>query len=246
MEHPVDALVQARMGSTRLPGKVLKPLGDDTVLGRVVTRLAACRTLRRVVVATSDSPTDDALVAHCRELDVAVLRGPEEDVLARFARIARELGSADVVRVTADCPFIDPHTVDRAVSLHLEGGADYTSNAHPRRYPVGLAVEVLRMAALAESDREAEHPEEREHVTPFVIRRPERYALVNFEPPEALCRPEYRITLDTPEDYRLIQELDACVDHDALVPSRRIVELLDEHPELVAINAHIVQKKLSL
>jgi spore coat polysaccharide biosynthesis protein SpsF len=152
----------------------------------------------RVVVATSDRAIDDPVAALARELEVDVVRGPEADVLGRFAAVLERFPADDVVRLTADCPLLDPALVDEAVRLHRATGADYTSNTLERTFPDGLDVEVVGAAALATAVEEAVAPDEREHVTPFVYGRPDRFRLVSLETPEWLGHERW--TLDTPED----------------------------------------------
>jgi spore coat polysaccharide biosynthesis protein SpsF len=242
----VLCIVQARLGSTRFPGKVLEPLGGTTVLGQVLDRLQRARTLEAIVVATTTSPRDEALVAYCERRATPVFRGSEDDVLARYHGAATRFGGDPIVRVTSDCPFVDPATLDRVVAAHRESGVDYTGNDLVRTYPLGLSVEVFAMAALVQAHGEAVQPDEREHVTPFIRARPYRFGLRNVSAPPELSRPHYRITVDTPEDYTLVARLCELAGGDPLVPSRRIVAWLDAHPELAAINAHVPQKTVHL
>jgi spore coat polysaccharide biosynthesis protein SpsF len=214
------AVVQARMSSTRLPGKVLADLGGRPVLDWVVSRLRASRELAGVVVATSDEPEDDAVAEAAQ---ARVFRGPLADVLARYAITARELESAlaarelgfeGLVRVTADCPLIDPAVVDEVVAEWRRGDADYVANViEPRTYPVGMDTEVVSAAALLAADAEATDPYDREHVTPFVRSRPERFPqrAVTLDPP----RPDVRLTLDTPEDLEHLRAVVAATGPDA-------------------------------
>lgn len=190
-------IVQARMGSTRLPGKVLADLGGRTALGLLVARLATAE-VGHVVVATSDLPRDDRLAAEATRLGVTVVRGSETDVLDRFRLVLDRVPGDPVIRLTADCPLTDPALVQAAVALHRTAGADYTSNSLERTFPDGLDVEVMRAAALQEAAAEATEPEEREHVTPFLYRHPARYRLASLE--TAALLGHERWTLDTAED----------------------------------------------
>ena len=184
------------MSSTRLPGKVLADLGGRPVLEWVVSRLRDSRELADVIVATSEDPGDDPVA---EAAPARVVRGPLDDVLARYAIAARELHSEGLVRITADCPLIDPAVVDEVVAAWRAGGADYVANViEPRTYPVGMDTEVVSTEALLAADAEATEPYDREHVTPFVRSRPERFPqlAVTLDPPRA----DLRLTLDTPED----------------------------------------------
>lgn len=208
------AVVQARMSSTRLPGKVLAEIGDMPALHLQLRRLGRCGELDRVAVATSSDPSDDPVEEAAAAAGVRVVRGPLEDVLARYAVAARELDSAGLVRLTADCPLISPRVVDRVVRRWREGDEAYVANViDPRTYPVGMDTEVVDAAALLAADAEAVEPYDREHVTPFVRSRPERFAQasVTLEPPAA----EVRLTLDTQDDLDLLRRVVASAGADA-------------------------------
>ena len=202
------AVVQARMGSTRLPGKVLADLGGRPVLGLMIDRLARAH-VDRVVVATSDGPADDAIARLATSRGVAVVRGPESDVLERFLLALDHHPADDVVRLTADCPLIDPVIVDSAIGMHRRCGADYTSNSLERTFPDGLDVEVVRAAALRAAAAEATARDEREHVTPFLHRHPERFRLASLETDEWLGHERW--TLDTPADLARLREIVAAL-----------------------------------
>jgi spore coat polysaccharide biosynthesis protein SpsF len=185
------------MGSTRLPGKVVADVGGRPMLGLMLARLRGAP-VDALVVATSDAAADDAVVAVAEAAGVPVVRGPEADVLGRF-QIALDAFPADaVVRLTADCPLADEDVVAAALDRHQVTAADYTSNTLVRTFPDGLDTEVVSAAALREAGAEAVDPVEREHVTPFVYRRPERYRLAAFTSGEQLG--EERWTVDTADD----------------------------------------------
>jgi spore coat polysaccharide biosynthesis protein SpsF len=196
----VLAIIQARMTSSRLPGKVLRPILGEPMMGRQIERLRRSRRLDELVVATSTDASDDVIVDYCATLGVRTHRGSLQDVLGRYAGALEALGPADhVVRLTADCPLADWGVIDDCVALHLETGADYTSNAVDRWFPRGLDVEVFKAPLLPMIAAEAADPYEREHVTPFFYRHPERFDL------KQLTQPAYegnlRWTVDTPEDF---------------------------------------------
>jgi spore coat polysaccharide biosynthesis protein SpsF (cytidylyltransferase family) len=160
------AIIQARMGSTRLPGKVLMDLAGEPMLVRVVNRVRRAERLDEVVVATTASPSDDPIFEGCRQRGWAVERGSEKDVLDRYYRAARAHHADVVVRITADCPFVDAGLIDQVVGAFLGGGYDYVSNVlEPRTYPRGLDVEVFRFSALEKAWQEDRDPSWREHVT---------------------------------------------------------------------------------
>lgn len=204
------AVVQARMGSTRLPGKVLADLGGRPVLQLMLERLTRAH-VDRLVVATSNRPGDDPVADLAEALGVPVVRGSEADVLGRFLLALDRFPADDVVRLTADCPLIDPLVVDAAIGLHRRTGADYTSNTLERTFPDGLDVEVVRAEALCTAAAEATRPDEREHVTPFLHHHPDRFTLASLETAEQLGHERW--TLDTPADLeRLRTIVDRLVD----------------------------------
>ena len=200
------ALVQARMGSTRLPGKVLKPLGGMPVLGWVVRAARATPGIDSVTVATSDRPTDDAVAAWCAENDVTCWRGPEDDVLERMLGAARNAEADIVLRLTADCPLLDPQVCGEVLALLRRSGADYASNVEPRSWPDGLDCEAATLAALEIAGREAEPGPDREHVTPFLRRQQQRFRSVSLRCPLDGLEAE-SWTLDSAEDFALLERL---------------------------------------
>lgn len=192
------------MTSSRLPGKVLRPLLGQPMMARQIERLRRSRHAERLVVATSEDPTDGAVEAWSEALGCLTHRGPLQDVLARYAGALQAHGPAEhVVRVTADCPLTDWRVLDEVVGLHLESGADYTSNTVRRTYPKGLDVEIVKAALLLQAAEEAGDPYEREHVTPFFYRRPERFRVEQLTQTPDLS--ELRWTVDTPEDHRFAE-----------------------------------------
>lgn len=208
------AVLQARMSSSRLPGKVMRPILGRPMIARQLERLNACETLDRIVVATSLDPSDDPLAALCEQLGAPVFRGSLEDVLGRFQGAALAHGPADhVVRLTADCPLADPAVIDACVRLHLARGTAYTSNTLQRTYPDGLDVEVMAAGALAAACAEAADPYEREHVTPFLYRRPERFPIAQLTQARDLSA--HRWTVDTAEDLAFVEAV-----FEALEPGR--------------------------
>ncbi len=235
------AIVQARMGSTRLPGKVLKELAGEPVLARVVQRLSRATQIDEVVVATTQESQDDVLAETCSSRGWHCFRGSEQDVLDRYYQAARQHRADIVVRITSDCPLIDPGIVDALVfALRLDPIADYATNTlAPRTYPRGLDVEVMTFDALAKAWREACAPAEREHVTPYLYRNPASFrlrGLWNDTDYSAL-----RWTVDTEEDLALVRliydhfKTDTFTWQDAL-------RVVSDHPEWSEINSQIEQK----
>lgn len=236
----VAIITQARMTSTRLPGKVLLEAAGRPMLQHHLDRLAP--TGLPVIVATTTNAADDPVVALAVEAGVAVTRGSEGDVLSRYALAIREHAPTTVVRVTSDCPLIDGEIIRAGVEAFLaaDDPALYASNTLTRTYPQGLDFEIFSAAALLEADAQATEPAHREHVTPWLYTGPDRPRL-NL--PWDRDASSYRITLDTADDLTLlrtlIEEYDA-----ARLDAAGIVAVLDAHPELAALNAHVAQKKL--
>ncbi len=241
------AIVQARTTSTRLPGKVLKelPWGSGiSVLEQVIRRLKKARSLDRIIVATTGNREDDSICEIADRENVRYFRGPEKDVLSRYFYAARENGLETIVRVTSDCPCIDPAVVDLVVEEVSGNKVDYASNSLKRTFPHGLDVEAFTMKALERSFKEAEKDFEREHVTPFIYMTGQ-FQIKNLEAPKEFFAPDIRITLDTTEDYALL-----CAVYDYLYPRnsffgvKEIVEIFKVKPWLKFINGKIVQKKI--
>jgi len=236
----IVAMVQARMGSTRLPGKVLFDLAGETVLARVVRRVQRARLVQQVVVATSTSDTDSAIVDESSRLGIECFRGSEQDVLDRYYQAAKRVTADVIVRITSDCPLIDPELVDETVHVFLAKNADYASNVSPRLYPRGLDTEVFSMPALERAWREADQAHEREHVTPYFYEHPEIFRLA-FAPAKSDYS-HHRWTLDTPEDLALLRAIYQAF-HDRLDAGwREVLEFVEQRPDLAALNSGVVQK----
>ncbi|WP_395648232.1 cytidylyltransferase domain-containing protein [Terricaulis sp.] len=174
------AILQARMSSRRLPGKVMAPILGMPMLARQIERIGRASRVQRLVVATSDRPSDDPIAGLCERIGVACFRGSLEDVLGRFTAAVRAYPADTVVRLTADCPLTDWRLIDECIALHERMNADYTSNIIERTYADGLDVEVMKRAAIEAADREASAQDEREHVTPYLYRHPERFRIVHM------------------------------------------------------------------
>lgn len=233
------AILQARMSSTRLPGKVLRPLAGAPMVLRQIERTNQSRRIDRLVVATSDDRTDDVLTDVLEAKGVEVFRGPLEDVLGRYAGALQAKGPADhVVRMTADCPFIDWEVIDAVIEAHLAADVDYTANTWRRRsFPKGLDVDIVKAAVLAEAAAEASDPYEREHVLPFIYGHPERYRLQGFE--QAGDEGEVRWTVDLPEDLEFASAVyDALYPQDPAFTTDAVRRLIAERPELANAGGH--------
>ena len=229
------------MGSSRLPGKILKPLGDSVVLNYVVSRCKQVKNVAEVIVATSTLEQDDAVEQWCWSNDVACFRGSEDDVLARYYECALQYQPVDyVIRVTADCPFVDYELANEVIATMEKNPADIV--LLNGRLPRGLAVEMISFSALEYIFENGREPRHREHVTYYAYEYPQQFKATTLTVPEVGQHPEFRITLDTEEDYQLCQAIAEHSYGDKLVPSQTVVNFLLEHPEIAELNAHIVQK----
>lgn len=240
------AIIQARMGSTRLPGKVLMDIAGETMLGRVVGRVRRTGPLLdEVIVATTELEEDDAILRECKALDVPVYRGSSTDVLDRYVRAARVHQLDVVVRITADCPLIDPGVITLVVERFRQASPDYASNTLVRTYPRGLDTEVVSISALEQAWREADQEYEREHVTPYLYEHPNLFQLlsVELERGDNGHFGDLRWTVDTPEDLALIRALYNRIDGERAT-WEDVLAVVRQEPELSAINRHVSQKPL--
>ena len=232
------AILQVRLSSTRLPGKALKPILGRPMIGLHIERLSRTKTLNKLVVATGNDTEDDAIKALCDEIGIDCFRGSPDDVLDRCYRCAQAYEPAHIARLTGDCPLADPDIIDRVVRLHIEGNYDYTSNILPPTWPDGMDVEVMRFACLAEAHAEAELPSEREHVTPFIRNRPERYRLGNLNNDIDLSA--HRLTVDEPEDFEKIRRIyETLYLQNPNFSINDVLAFLDDNNKLSELNAHI-------
>jgi spore coat polysaccharide biosynthesis protein SpsF len=239
----ITAIVQARMGSTRLPRKVLRDLGGQTVLARVLRRLARASRIHELIVATTDSASDLDVVAECARLQVSCFRGSENDVLGRYLRAAEECRSDVIVRVTSDCPLIDPEVVDEVVAACITNHADLSCNDVPHTFPRGLDVEVFSIETLNRVHAMADQAYQREHVTPLVYERPHIFRTYSVKGDRDLSH--LRWTVDTAEDLQLIRAIYARFENRDDFGWREALALVDSHPELTEINAHVAQKSVT-
>jgi spore coat polysaccharide biosynthesis protein SpsF len=240
----VAAIIQARMGSTRLSGKVLKKVLGKSLLEYQLERVTRAEMIEEIIIATTIKEDDDPIVALCKELSIPYYRGSEDDVLSRYFEAATKYEVDAIVRLTSDCPVIDPKVIDKTIKVFLEGEYDYVSNSIERTYPRGMDTEVFSYQGLEEIQQKASKTYEREHVTPYFYQHPEQYNLTCVLHNEDLSR--YRLTVDTKEDFELIK----CIIQD-LYPKKHnftleeIIETLQENPDLFFINSHVEQKKLN-
>lgn len=229
------AILQARVSSSRLPGKVLRPLLGQPMLARQIERLQRSRRVERLVVATSDQREDDPIAQLCADLGITCHRGSLDDVLDRFHGAALPHHPTHVVRLTGDCPLADPDVIDACIDFHLAGNFDYTTNALQPTFPDGLDVEVFRANCLDEAWREARLPSQREHVTPFIHGQPERYRIGHYRGEPDLSH--LRWTVDEAEDFALVETIYAALyPANPVFSTADILSLLARRPELATLN----------
>ena len=233
-------IVQARAGSSRLPRKVLEALGGKSVLARVLDRCRRIASADRIVCAIPEGEADEAVAKEALAAGAEVFRGSERDVLARYAGAARSVGATDIVRITSDCPFIDPGMVDQLVALFRESGADYANNTLEPGFPRGLDCEVLPADWLYRAEREAADPADREHVTSWIRNRP-GLRLACLKGPGGAAS-AWRWTLDYPEDLAFCRAVfERAGDAAAEMDFPALAALCEASPDLVAINARYAE-----
>jgi spore coat polysaccharide biosynthesis protein SpsF (cytidylyltransferase family) len=229
------AIVQARMSSSRLPGKVLKTMVGKPMLQLQLERIRRSQKIDHIVVATSDQSEDDAIETLCREIEVDCFRGSLNDVLDRFYQAAAPRNPEHVVRLTGDCPVIDFEVIDLVIGFYLEQGLDYGSNCLPPMYPDGLDVEIMKFSVLKAAWKEAKLPSEREHVTPYIRKQTDRFKIAGMK--GAKDYSTLRWTVDEPEDFELVRNI-----FEGLYPKNEAFKLEDilnfvaGNPELTKIN----------
>jgi spore coat polysaccharide biosynthesis protein SpsF len=232
------------MGSSRLPGKVLMDVAGKTMLERVICRAKCCQHVDDVVVATSMLPIDDAIVRACEDIDAFVFRGSDSDVLDRFTQAARSQRADVCVRLTSDCPLIDPEVSDHIISRFLQADppVDYASNKIPQSYPRGLDTEVFTLSALERAWRQATDKYQRSHVTVYIYEHPERFKLLGVI--SDVDRSDWRWTVDTVEDLQLVTQIYQRLGAEGDFSWRNVVALLEAEPTLRQINQDIIQKSV--
>lgn len=232
----IVAIIQARMGSTRLPGKVLKDICGKPMLWYVIERVKRAKLINEIVVATTTNVEDDEIIKIAEQCGVKTFRGSKDDVLDRYYQAAKEFEADIIVRITADCPLIDSEIIDKTVEFFLKGDFDYVSNTVKPTFPDGLDVEVFSFGALKEAWENATKLSEREHVTPYIRRNPEKFKIGSFEAEHDLSH--LRWTVDREEDLRFVREVYKRIGKE-IFHMQDVLELLRKHPELAEINRGI-------
>ncbi|MFA5336868.1 MAG: glycosyltransferase family protein [Candidatus Omnitrophota bacterium] len=242
LKAKVAAIIQARLGSTRLPGKVLMEIENKPMLWHVVNRLRHCELLDEIIIATSVNENDDLIEKFCKDNHITCFRGSENDVLSRYYAAAKKNEVDIIVRITSDCPLIDSQIVDLAIRKHKEFSADYTSNIIKRTYPRGLDTEVFNFNILEKAYQAADKSYQREHVTVFIHEHPELFKFYNVENNRDLSC--WRLTVDEEKDLELVREIYKRLNSKKIFFMKDILRLLDNEPSLMEINKEIRQKNI--
>lgn len=243
----IVAIIQARMGSTRLPGKVMLPLSGRHVLDHVTNRVGQASRIDSLVVATSEEQQDDIIARFAPKFDAKLYRGPEADVLERLFGAAAEHDADTVVRITADCPLLAPTVIDSVVDTLDRTGADYASNIEHRTFPRGLDVEAFTFESFEQVREEATDPHYREHVTPYYREESTRFTTRSvsseqvFDDPQLQNRSDLRLTLDEAADYEVLHTIYENVTFDEILPISEAIRYVDED-NLMDLNASVEQK----
>lgn len=241
------AIVQARMGSSRFPGKMLESIGDWSLIELVLKRTSRSKRVERVILATSKGSNDDILTEHVLNLGFEVYRGSEEDVLSRFYEAAQKYEPSIVVRITGDCPLISPRLIDYAVEKYIESDVSYLTisigEEKEKAYPRGFDVEVASFSALTAAAKNADKKYEREHVMPYLYTNPEKFVVKYLDPPPDVSRPRYRLCVDTEVDLRVILRIYEHFGNDLISTEYKdIIGFLDDNPDVASTNQTVKQK----
>lgn len=239
----IGAIIQARMGSSRLSGKVLMDIMGEPMLWHVINRLGFSRKINEIILAIPDTKENDILEKFAKKNKIKYFRGNEEDVLSRYFKAAKKFKCDVVVRITSDCPLIDPKIIDKIIEDHLDSTADYTANILKRTYPKGLDVEVLSLKTLEKIFKEAKEKQYREHVTLYIREHPEKFKRVNVKNKEDFSH--FRWTVDEEKDLEFIREIyKRLYKKGKIFLMEEIVKLLEKDPELLEINKNVKRKKI--
>lgn len=234
----IAAIIQARLGSSRLPKKILKDISDVPMLKYLIRRINKSKYISSIVVATTNSKNDDELVRWLKNENIEYFRGSEDDVLNRFFHCATDFKAEIIVRITSDDPFKDPSVIDRAIEIFLESKKyDYVSNTIETSFPEGIDVEVFSYEALKKANKYAHTSYDREHVTPFIIENTNIFNNKNFFHTEDLSN--FRLTVDHFEDFELAKKISSHFSNEPLVDFITIVDFLRKNPKIANINSKI-------
>lgn len=240
----IVATIEARMTSSRLPGKVLLPANSRPMLYHLVQRLKRVESVQEIVLATTINAADDPLVEYARKINIAFYRGSEDDVMLRVIGAAESVNAEIIVEITGDCPIIDPLIVEQTIQMYLfNNDCDYVSNAHVRSYPDGMDTQVFRLSTLKKSAQMTNDALEHEHVTLHIRKHPEVFRHLNLVAPPDLFWPELGLTLDEQKDYLLLKSIiEYFGDSNPYFTCKEVIQFLKTRPDLLEINKDVVRK----
>ncbi|MGA1823445.1 MAG: cytidylyltransferase domain-containing protein [bacterium] len=241
----IVSIIQARMDSGRLPGKVMLPVSGKPIIYHVIQAISGASLVDEIVVATTINPIDNELASYIRKMGINVYRGNENDVLLRYAEAAKAASADIVVRNTGDNPLVDFGVINEVIGTFLKGDFDYVSNNIERSWPRGLDTEVLSIKALEKANREGSRPEDREHVTIYHRTNQELFRVFNVKALPQETWPDLRLTVDTIEDYNLVRTVFKNLYRPGcMIRINEVIGFLKSHPEIVQLNNNIEQKKV--
>jgi spore coat polysaccharide biosynthesis protein SpsF len=243
----VTIIIQARIGSTRLPNKIFKPLAGKPVVWHVLNRLSFTKQIDKIIIATTTLQEDDRVEEFCATNKISFYRGSSDDVLSRYYEAAKKFNTEIIIRITSDCPVIDPAILDKMIQEYIDSNKiqklDYLSNSIVRTFPRGLDVEIFSFEALEKTFLEAKQNYEHEHVTPYIYQHPEIFNIKNYA--SGIDFSFHRWTVDTEEDYQLISKIyDELYRPGKIFLFEDILRLFERKPELLSINQNVKQKHL--
>ena len=233
----ISAIIQARIGSTRLPGKVLMKLNEDTVLSLLLKQLKHSKFLAEKIIATTNNPKDDVIEKFTTSNNIKLFRGDSDNVLDRYYQCAKRFSLTHIVRITADNPLIDPDIIDQAIKKYSTFNYDYLTNSIDRTFPNGTEVEIFSFDALEIAWKYAKKKSEREHVTPYFYNNPKKFKIHHFK--QKKNQSKFRYTIDRKEDYALMVEILSRIKKRP-VRTSDIIDLLTTNPQLLKLNSHII------
>ena len=237
--NKIICIIQARMSSTRLPGKVLKKISGKPMLWYILNSLQYSKTLDHIVVATTKKKIDDQIVELCNKMNISVFRGNEKNVLNRFCEAGKKYDATHIVRISADCPLIDPTVVDKIVKKSILQNTDYVSNTLPKTYPMGYEVEVIKFSKLLKSEKMTNDFGDQEHVTLFIMRNPKIFSHYNVVAPNLLKKPKIRVCVDTKEDFSVIQKIVDLSNNNKFISIKEVLGILKKYPQIQKLNSHV-------
>lgn len=241
----IVATIEARLGSSRLPGKVLKEIMGVPMLALMVERVRKAQRIDDIVIATSVNPKDDAIEGLARKIGVKCFRGSENDVLKRVLKAAQSVRGDMIVELWGDTPLIDPKIIDDAVTFYCNNSFDCVGTCLDKAFPWGMSLLIFPTKILTEIDYISQDPVDRENVSNYIYEHPEKYSIGHLPCPEDIRRPEVRLTVDELPDFQLVTQIFAALrPQNPFFDTRDILAFIDSHPELLEINKQIRQKKL--